>query len=107
MGLNNERLDSMAAALGAELSPVNITDLEVTADAFLDGSIDPKELGVERCMQFTEECRSAINSLEKKVLSSRAAAGFSLMQGKTEQYKELAQEIEQIESRIEKFSQFI
>ncbi|MBT2254805.1 hypothetical protein [Priestia megaterium] len=105
---SNKRYESISNGLVKAYSQTyTLEDLTQKANDFLDGNINPKDLGVEKCSEFTDQCNSALRSLERDLLELKTSAGFSLQHGRTEQYKDTQQEIKNVEAKADLFKKFI
>ena len=106
----NERHNKLVKGLEnnyKQKNDFNIEEMVATAHGFLDGSIDPVKLGMDKCIEYTAQCNSAIKVLSHKERELRLIVGLSAQQNKLEQYKKATQEIEQIRGTIELFETFI
>ncbi|MCL1698316.1 hypothetical protein [Lysinibacillus sp. BPa_S21] len=81
-------------------------DLTEKAKGFLDGSINAVELGVEKCNEFTIDCRSALKSLDIELLKLKTTAGLTMQLGKNEEFLTTQKKIENIEAQITLLKQF-
>ncbi|MGG0418255.1 hypothetical protein ABEY52_19655 [Priestia aryabhattai] len=105
---SNKKYENISNGLTKAFSQTyTLEDLTQKANGFLNGSINPKDLGVEKCIEFTDQCNSALRSLEREVLELKTSAGFSLQHGRTEQYKDTQEEIKNVEAKADLFKKFI
>ncbi|MEW4264140.1 hypothetical protein Q0N30_10645 [Priestia megaterium] len=105
---SNKKYENISNGLTKAYSKTyTLGDLTQEANGFLNGSINPKDLGVKKCIEFTDQCNSALRSLDRKLLELKTSAGFSLQHGRTEQYKGTQQEIKNVEGKAELFKKFI
>lgn len=103
-----DRHESMGNALNKAFSKEHDTaKMTTTANALLSGELNASNFDVDKAVEFTGECRAAINSLEKKLLTTGTTAGLLAHQGKIDAYKNKMQEIETIKSQIQLFKTFI
>lgn len=103
-----ERFQKLSNGFGERMAKnYDLSEMTATANGFLDGSINPKELGVERCNEFTNQCNSVISELEKKLQNVKTSAGLAYVQNRLDSYKKQKQEIDDIESKITLFKNFI
>lgn len=104
---SKERHEKISGGLARSNSEYDIDEMTNTANGLLSGEIKPDELGIDGAIEFTNQCNTAIGSLEKKLLDERTTAGFLLQQGKIDAYKGKQEEVENIESKISLFKTFI
>lgn len=103
-----ERHESISNAVGRAISTdFNTAEMTVTAKSLLNGKITPNKFGVDKAIDFSNQCNTAIGSLEKKLITARTTAGFLSLHGKFDAYRNKVQEIETIEEQINLFKKFI
>ncbi|MFD4927697.1 hypothetical protein ACFWMS_02060 [Peribacillus butanolivorans] len=103
-----ERHNKIADAFGRAMSQnYNISEMTATANGLLDGSVNPKEFGMDNAVEFTNQCNTAVRDLNKKLLHTKTSAGMAYMQGRLDSYIKLKQETEETESKIALFEKFI
>lgn len=103
-----ERFSKLSNGLGTAFSKQhNLAEVTETAQGILNGSVNPKELGVDWCVDFTAKCNSAIKGLNTKSLEVRTSAGLAYIQNRLESYKKLQQEQESIDATITMLKTFV
>ncbi|TFH63495.1 hypothetical protein [Peribacillus frigoritolerans] len=103
-----ERHQKIANGFGRSMNQnYNISEMTATANGLLDGSINPKEFGMENAVEFTNQCITAVRDLNKKLQHIKTSAGMAYMQNRLDSYKKLKQETEDTESKIALFENFI
>lgn len=102
-----ERLESMGNSLEQAFSKkYDLNELVKIGNQFEDGSLDPVQYGVDRCMAFSGHCELALKDLEKQKGHLSTTAGYAYMQNKLDIYKDTVQQKEVIESQIDLLRKF-
>lgn len=104
---SKERFEKLSNGFAKSMAQYDVNDLTNTANGLLSGEITPDKFGVEKAIEFSGECRTAIDSLEKKLLTQRTTAGMLKLQGKVDAYKSKLDEIKDIEDKMTLFKNFI
>lgn len=105
---NLERHNAIANGFGRAMAQeYNLSEMTATANGLLSGELNGKNFDAERAIVFTNQCNSAISDLTKKLQHTKTSAGLAYMQNRIDSYKKLQQEIEDAESKIALFKNFI
>ncbi len=103
-----ERHNAIANGFGRAMSQdYNLSEMAITANGLLEGSINPKKFGIDNAVKFTSQCNSAIKALEKDIQHKKTSAGLAYMQNRLDSYKKLQQEVNDAEGKIALFKNFI
>lgn len=103
-----DRHESMGNALSRAFSKdYDTAKLTATGNALLSGELNASNFEPEKAVEFSAECRTAIESLEKKLFKERTTAGLMLHQGKMDAYKSKMQEIDDVKSQIQLYKTFV
>ncbi|KGA98120.1 hypothetical protein AJ85_18575 [Alkalihalobacillus alcalophilus ATCC 27647 = CGMCC 1.3604] len=105
---NLERHQKMSNAIGTAMNKEHdFSQMTATANGLLNGELNASNFEAQKAVEFSGQCRTAIKSLEKKLLNASTTAGLLAHQGKIDAYKNKAQEAEEIKSQIQLFKKFI
>lgn len=103
-----ERFTKLSNGLGTAFSKKYVlSELTATAQGIIDGKVEPKKMGTDWCIEFTEKCKLAIKDLELKKQEYKTSAGMAYLQNRLDSYKKQQQEYEAVDATISLLRTFI